>query len=145
MKKFLVKNGIVILVVCGIVVFLGIGTWKYREVSMQLHELKTNPSKLQEFTQDDQKTLVVAVGKLMELPSGEEPTIAQVSDAEKLKEQPFFMSAQNGDRVLIYTKARKAILYRPGINKIIDVAPVNIGAEQTAVIPTVTPTKTLIK
>lgn len=137
MKKFLVKNGIFIIIGIVVVVLLGVGAWKYQEMSMQIRELKTNPSKLQEFAQDDQKALVTAVGKLMELPVDEVPTVAQVSDAEKLKDQPFFASAQNGDRVLIYTKARKAILYRPSLNKIIDVAPVNVGSGTT---PTVTPT-----
>lgn len=78
------------------------------------------------------KALVAEVGKLMELPLNEEPTIATVSDVEKLKDQPFFVSAQNGDKVLIYQKAKKAILYRPASKKIIDVGPVNIDPSQTA-------------
>lgn len=79
---------------------------------------------------DENKTLIQAVGKLIELPVSENPTIATVSDKTKLQDQPFFAHAQNGDKVLIYTQAKKAILYRPSINKIIDVAPVNIGQNQ---------------
>jgi hypothetical protein len=143
MKKFFVKNYSIIIISTFVVVLLGVGVWKYRELSLQLRELKTNPSKLQEFAQDDQKALVGVVGKLMELPVDEVPTVAQVSDAEKLKEQPFFAGAQNGDRVLIYTNARKAILYRPTTNKIIDVAPINIGTGSAAAVttPTNAPTK----
>ena len=141
MKKFLAKNGIFIIFGIAVVVILGFGAWKYQEMSMQLRELKTNPSKLQQFAQDDQQTVVTDVGKLMVLPTGEVPTVAQVSDATKLKSQPFFANAQNGDRVLIYTKAGKAILYRPSINKIIDVAPVNLGTNvtPTSTSPGVTP------
>jgi hypothetical protein len=55
--------------------------------------------------------------------------VATVSDPEKLKEQPFFTQAKKGDKLLIYAKARKAILYDPAINKIIEVSTLNIGNE----------------
>lgn len=70
--------------------------------------------------------LVERVGKLMELPSSETPTVAAVSDVTKLQGQQFFANAKNGDQVLIYSQAKKAILYRPSVNKIIEVGPVNL-------------------
>jgi hypothetical protein len=73
---------------------------------------------------DDAAMLINKVGQLMELPIGEKPTIATVSDMTKLKGQPFFDKAENSDKVLIYKLAKKAILYRPSENKIINVAPV---------------------
>jgi hypothetical protein len=74
------------------------------------------------------KALVDAVGKLMELPTNEQPKLATVTDVTQLAGQSFFAHAKNGDKVLIYTQAGKAILYRESANKIIEVAPVNTSA-----------------
>lgn len=66
--------------------------------------------------------VVGKVGLLMTLPSDETPSLATVTDAEALKkENQFYKEAQNGDKILIYVKSAKAILYRPSINKIISV------------------------
>jgi hypothetical protein len=87
----------------------------------------------QQAAQDEAKELVAAVGKLMVLPD-ELPIIATVADPSKLAGQPFFEKAQKGDKVLIYNSARKAVLYNPETNLIVDVAPLSIGSQ-----PAVTP------
>lgn len=79
---------------------------------------------------DEAKQLSEEVGKLIELPSDEVPTIATVVDVEKVKSQPFFANAQNGDKVLLYSKTSKAILYRPSAKRIIEVAPINLGTSE---------------
>lgn len=81
-----------------------------------------------DLTKAQTENLVKQVGRLIELPD-EEPTIASVLDKNKLSDQPFFKNAENGDRVLVFRNAKKAILYRPSENKIIEVAPVNIGTQ----------------
>lgn len=71
------------------------------------------------------KNVESTVGKVanhMVLPN-EVPTEATVSDKEKL-EGKFFAKAELGDKVLIYSIAGKAILYRPSTDKIIEVGPV---------------------
>lgn len=62
----------------------------------------------------------------MILPEGETPTIATVSDADKVKSQTFFQRAENGDKVIVYQQAKKAILYRPSIHKIVEVTSISI-------------------
>jgi hypothetical protein len=66
------------------------------------------------------------VGGFFMLPEGEEPTLATVTDREKLADQPFFERAENGDKVLIYSNSGRAILYRPSTKKIVDVTTVNV-------------------
>jgi hypothetical protein len=90
------------------------------------------------------KSLVEAVGKLMELPPGEQPRLATVTDITQLAGQPFFAHAKNGDKVLIYTQGGKAILYRESINKIIEVSPVSatsVGSQVPVASGTPVPTQ----
>lgn len=73
--------------------------------------------------------VVNKVGKLILLPEGEQPTLATVSDVNKVKDQAFFRNAQNGDKVLIYTQARQAFMYRPSENKLIAVQPLSVNSQ----------------
>lgn len=86
--------------------------------------------------------LTKAIGGLMLLPSSETPTLATVTDKEKLVDQPFFAKAENGDKVLIYSQSGRAILYRPNLKKIVDVTTVNVtpptGSTTTSTPPTTT-------
>lgn len=93
----------------------------------ELAQLKKNP---QQLAQREAQALVAQVSTLIVLPEGETPTIATVNDLEKLKDQAFFNKAQKGDKVLIWANAKKAVLYRPSTNKIVEVAPLNISSSQ---------------
>ncbi len=121
--KTLLIIGVVLLVVA-----ISAAGYFYKQFS----DLKKNPNIM---AQNELNATIAAVGKLIILPVDEQPTMATVTDPETLKNQPFFSQAQKDDKVLIYTNAKKAILYRPGANKIVEVAPINIGAP----VPTTTP------
>lgn len=88
----------------------GVGFWQYKKYS--------SPQMQNE--RDVQET-ITKIGKLFALPEDEAPTLATVTDKEKIKDQPFFLRAENGDKVLFYTRFGRAILYRPSEDKIIDV------------------------
>jgi len=75
----------------------------------------------------EQEKVVSNVSQLTQLPQGEQPTIAKVSDITKLQGQQFFQHAKNGDYVLIYSKAKEAILYDPDGNKIVQVGPISLN------------------
>lgn len=73
--------------------------------------------------------VVGRVGKIILLPAGETPTLATVTDVHKVSDQTFFRNAKNGDKVLVYTQAGQAFLYRPSENRIIAVAPLSINSQ----------------
>jgi hypothetical protein len=101
--------------------------YNYQASQSELRKLKENP---QTVARQEIKDVATKIGALMELPKNEEPTLATVTDINRLKNQQFFAQAVNGDKVLIYTQSSKAILYRPQTNKIIEVASVNLGQNQ---------------
>jgi hypothetical protein len=78
------------------------------------------------------KRVVDRVSELYFLPENEEPTVAQIEDKTKLEGQSFFDSARNGDYLLVYTKAKIALLYREGENKLVNVGPVNTDQSDVA-------------
>ncbi len=81
-------------------------------------------------------TLVGRVGKLVILPTDETPTIVTVLHADKLKTQTFFADAKDGDKVIVYNIKKRAILYRPSTNKIVNIAPINVSPTGTTNITT---------
>ena len=67
---------------------------------------------------------ITRVSRIVIVPTDETPSVVTVADASKLKAQSFFMNAHDGDKVIVYTKAKEAILYRPSTNQIVTIAPV---------------------
>ena len=78
-------------------------------------------------TPSEVRSLVAEVSKVFELPEGEEPTVATIKDIAKLKNEPFFQKGKNGDKVLLYSIARKIILYDPDSKRVLNIAPYNPG------------------
>ncbi len=132
-SSFRLPQRVVFIVIGVVVVFLtGFGVYRFFVIQKELDRLKSSPTSLADAAKTDAQQLVTEVGKLIVLPAGETPTVATVTDASRLQANPFFANAKKGDRVLIYTKAKKAILYRPGEHKIVDVGPISVGPTTTA-------------
>lgn len=121
-----VSSLVIVMLVFSIVV-AGFGAWSfysYQQVKKEIIILSTieGQKALQE---KEVSELISAVGKLLVLPEGEEPIVATISDITVLADkQPFFEKASNGDKILVYTQAGKAIIYSPERNIIINVGEV---------------------
>lgn len=115
-----------------IVALFGVVVYQYMQLRDEVTKLRQSPQAAQELTKAENAKLIEQVRKLINVPADETPTIATVTDSEKLKNNAFFTNAMNGDKVLIYSSTKKAIIYRPGDNKIIEVGPVSIGTPSAA-------------
>lgn len=76
--------------------------------------------------QERTSSILEKVSQLYAIPEGQVPTIATVQDIDKLKDQPFFDGAQNGDYLIVFDESSLAILYRPSENRLVKVGPINI-------------------
>lgn len=119
----LLKKNMAVVFIVILAAAIGASVYFYAQYQQASYRLQ-HPSAAQD---EDTKALIAKVSALMLLPPNEQPTIATVADKEKLKNQPLFGKAENGDKVLVYMKALKAILYRPSTNKIIEVGPVSFS------------------
>lgn len=149
-KKFSAKIVISFIVVLIVLIGVAPGYYFYTQYqkTQKMLESPTDAAK------EEVSSVVEKVGALIILPTDEDPTLATVSDSSKLANQAFFANAENGDKVLIYSKQKKAYLYRPSLHKLIDIGPVSIGEQapppqpvniETSITPTakVSPTLTV--
>jgi hypothetical protein len=80
--------------------------------------------------------LIAKVSKHIIVPSDEEPTIATIVDAEKLsQDQAFYSNVKDGDKVLIYMNAQKALIYRESEDLLVNVGPVYTNESEEEVLP----------
>ena len=119
-----------------LVAIVGLLIYQYIDARQEIKQLQKAPSKSAQ-SQNDSDAVIAKVSKLTILPA-EQPTVATVSDITKLKDQVFFNNAKNGDKVLIFKNSKKAVIYRPSTNQIIEIAPIVPGTDAGAVSPTTT-------
>ena len=81
--------------------------YQYQRINEELGSIKNKP--------EEGRVLIDEISRLISLPTGEDPAIATV----------------DGNKILYFTKAKKAIIYDPVSRKIVDVATFNINSTAT--------------
>ena len=113
-----------------VVLVVGLGGWAWslktdnnnlnkqvNNLGQQVTSLQSNPLLVAEKKQNE---ILAAVGRLTVLPSGEVPTISEVTDASAVKKSvPDLKDVQNGDKILFYLKSGQIIQYRPSTDKVV--------------------------
>lgn len=91
------------------------------------------PDENGQLSDEQVELLVEKVGELMVLPN-ETPLVATVEDAGQLRaEQAFYKDVQNGDKLIIFPQAAKAIIYREEENKVVNAGPIFVNNNEDTV------------
>lgn len=117
------RQGIITLVIVVLaVIAAGYFYNQHRNDQKKLNQLQGTSQGKSELDQ-----LTDKVGKLVVLPTGEQPSFTTLTQADlnKVKDQAFFARAAVGDKVLVYNSSHLAVIYRPSANRIIEAAPLN--------------------
>lgn len=123
-KRFILIVVLVVLLIAG-----GVGYYFWSRDTFDRNAITTGASG-EELTDDDVAELIEAVSKHIILPQGEEPVAAKIIDVDELlKTQQFYRGAINGDILLIYQTAAKAILYSPSRDMLVNVGPIVANGE----------------
>lgn len=131
--KFFVNFLVAVLVIAG-----AGGTYffytKYQKSQLALN----NPEIV---AKTEAKIVADKVGKLIELPTDEDPQLLIITqeDLEKFKDQPFIANVKIGDKTLVFAKRKVAIIYREADNRIINVVTLVTAAPETSATPSATP------
>lgn len=116
-KALLITGGVIIALLA---IVAGYFVWQY--LALKNDPMAANKETITRITGQ--------IGAVLELPSGEEPKVAQVTDPEKLKGNAFFADVQKDDYMVIYEKAQLAIIYREKTHKLIKVDYVDVSPQQ---------------
>lgn len=123
------------LLLIGIIVAIALFAWaeqQRRGVVGQLEQTEQELQRIREATErrgsEVAQQVLEQVRKLIDIPTDPEPTVATIIDIDKLREaSDFYQQADNGDHLIITEK--RAILYDPDRNIILDVVPISIRSD----------------
>lgn len=79
---------------------------------------------------EENKEIIAQVQKHILLPDEETPAIATIENAEELAaQQNFFQDAIDGDKLLVYPKAKKSFIYSPSRDIVVASGPTFFEAD----------------
>lgn len=99
---------------------------------VQYHNVTRNPAA---DAQKNTDKVVAEISRLMIITDPTGAVLATITDKSKLAGQKFFDVSQNGDDLVLFPAMSKAVLYRPSVDKIIDVGPFTPNAPQASSTP----------
>ncbi len=146
-QSYILKYNLIPSLIVGSLVGVGLSAYLFYQY-YQTHILANSIATKTVLNKEEMKRLVEEIGKIAKLPQREDPSVATVTDINKLRDQPVFAESKNGDRVLVYTNAQKIVLYDPISRKIINIAPLTAGNAQAVnnnPVPTATPVQNQAK
>lgn len=120
-----ISKKLVILCAVACIVALTLAGWLFVQ-NRDLQRKVGNKSAVHEISNDEIARKVAAV---YDAPN-EKPSVAQVADKSKLSNEPFFQNAKKGDYVVVYPKAKIALIYRLSDNKVVNIGPISTGQAQ---------------
>ena len=123
------SSPVVILMLCASLAANGVLYYQYRKA------VDINPD-------TQAKQIIEKLKQTTSLPV-EKPSVLTVFDKDKLTNPAYANLAQNGDVILIFQEAAKALIYRPAEDKLVDIVGLTPVADtptpQPSISPTVTP------
>lgn len=118
-KKTSKTNGRITIILLSIIVVLLLVT----TVATVSYLSKDNSDKKVENAIDEKlvKEVNNNLKDILQLPTDEKPGIGTIQNLDDLKANPFFDDAKVGDRIIIYSKTKRVVLYRMEENRIINI------------------------
>ena len=140
-KKMSMRTLLLLVVIVLVVLF----AWAEKQRRNTAKQLQTTQSELEQIKSSTEQSgqeaadqVLTKVRALIDVPTDPKPTVATISDVEKLKEaNEFFKTAENGDYLIL--TANRAVIYDPDRNIVLDVAPFQIRAGSTSPSPATSP------
>lgn len=129
LRKPKLTTVVVLLVLLGLAAGSAYLYMKYDETQQKVEQLSTVQGQ-EELNKTQTEQLLGEMRQMILLPTDEDPAVATIIDINQLNSNEFYKDAQNGDRVIVYSNAKKAYIYRPESKIIVNVGSFSVEASQ---------------
>lgn len=102
---------------------------QYEATQEKVEQLSTVQGQ-EELNKTQTEQLLGEMRQMILLPTDEDPAVATIIDINQLNSNEFYKDAQNGDRVIVYSNAKKAYIYRPDTKMVINVGSFQVDETQ---------------